>query len=617
VSTKPKRPLQHRLETGSRRAFEALLPLSWTVDERSSDYGVDLDVEVFDEDDATGIRFNVQLKSRDETAKNSSVRLKWSTMSHWHDHDLPTLVVLWDRETNAFWWEWSHRLNTYEKNVDVEKVSVSLPNSWDETTLDALLVELKKRRAVSKNFFGLPLFIEFEESEFLGVRRVGAAAVARLSAAFSSQREWRVGGPVPEDSLSMHVSFHEKEVDVRLSGRGGGTLHYTGMNGAEATTATVDLIVDDVLAAIARELAPLGLHRVQADLLARASNASELILSEDVIGPTMSLFCERQDVSSIMNLLERSYLSGDSTRPDEIVYFALRVHESSLEPEARIVLAASIAASGKSKPHAATILYNSAQMIRADNTPLSLSLLRKAALSDPAYRDRDYWWRDLGAIQFKAGNFAESTKAYRRAISLGDSAAAPYLADALFAQGKLRPALDAWDQLSSDNDDAEWRMKRTAFRVVLEQLGKEPGRRNSRRASTIWKNDTASPQIAILALEADYLFSPALNFLAARNVVKPWFRVAAALADVSDTEQWCQALVEVAAASPTELDDVATCAVRMGNDAIADYFFAFDNIDENLEVQAAIQKVERQEPSFELRDVTQGSGDYKSEFLRN
>ena len=59
----PQRPREHELETRSQRFFEQHLPDAWTSHREQDDYGVDLRVEIFDDERATGLDFIVQLKA--------------------------------------------------------------------------------------------------------------------------------------------------------------------------------------------------------------------------------------------------------------------------------------------------------------------------------------------------------------------------------------------------------------------------------------------------------------------------------------------------------------------------------------------------------------------------
>ncbi len=60
-----KRPRQHIIETISKKAFEEIIPDEWVYRELTPDYGIDYQVEIFNNEEATGKSFFVQLKGTD------------------------------------------------------------------------------------------------------------------------------------------------------------------------------------------------------------------------------------------------------------------------------------------------------------------------------------------------------------------------------------------------------------------------------------------------------------------------------------------------------------------------------------------------------------------------
>ncbi|MGH7481433.1 MAG: DUF4365 domain-containing protein, partial [Longimicrobiales bacterium] len=59
----PRRPRQHQIEELSRRALRARLPEAWVVRDLNPDYGLDVAVDIFEDERATGLSFAVQLKA--------------------------------------------------------------------------------------------------------------------------------------------------------------------------------------------------------------------------------------------------------------------------------------------------------------------------------------------------------------------------------------------------------------------------------------------------------------------------------------------------------------------------------------------------------------------------
>ena len=73
----PKRPRSHALETESRTAFESTLPNNWVYRRKEDDYGIDGEVEIFDDDgQTTGLLFFVQLKATELENRNIRIRIE-------------------------------------------------------------------------------------------------------------------------------------------------------------------------------------------------------------------------------------------------------------------------------------------------------------------------------------------------------------------------------------------------------------------------------------------------------------------------------------------------------------------------------------------------------------
>jgi hypothetical protein len=92
----PERPRTHRIERESRGAFAAALKPRFASHERTPpEYGIDGDVEEFDENDrATGLHFFAQLKATDEPelSRALAVTVPVATADHYRGAKLPVLM---------------------------------------------------------------------------------------------------------------------------------------------------------------------------------------------------------------------------------------------------------------------------------------------------------------------------------------------------------------------------------------------------------------------------------------------------------------------------------------------------------------------------------------------
>lgn len=102
----PLRPNSHQLEEISRRAFIASLPRNWACERFENDYGIDVRVDIFEEERATGLELLVQLKSSAQPSGgvNEEVSLKVSTYNLiWNKLQVAMLVKYVESEHEGYW----------------------------------------------------------------------------------------------------------------------------------------------------------------------------------------------------------------------------------------------------------------------------------------------------------------------------------------------------------------------------------------------------------------------------------------------------------------------------------------------------------------------------------
>jgi hypothetical protein len=111
----PQRVRNHVLETLSRDALSRHLtgPLGWVVRDIAIDYGIDAEVEIFDDDGATtGLTFKVQLKGMEKPDHIGPFRdINIDHLRYWGRLDVPVLLVAYDDSTGAVYGRWIHSLD--------------------------------------------------------------------------------------------------------------------------------------------------------------------------------------------------------------------------------------------------------------------------------------------------------------------------------------------------------------------------------------------------------------------------------------------------------------------------------------------------------------------------
>jgi len=102
----PERPHSHVLEAISQRFFESHLPKSWTCHKHPNDYGIDLIVEIFEDNLASSLEFIVQLKSSQHGSKTTFERisLKVSTFNYLRNKLQVVMLVQYVADDDEAYW---------------------------------------------------------------------------------------------------------------------------------------------------------------------------------------------------------------------------------------------------------------------------------------------------------------------------------------------------------------------------------------------------------------------------------------------------------------------------------------------------------------------------------
>lgn len=134
----PKRPIQHQLEDQSRTAFQRAIPAAWVVRELSRDYGLDAQVEIFQDESATGDSFYVQLKatSSSDLRRALKVRLIHDVAEYYSRLALPVLMAVFHAPSERLFARWFHSFDPYYGGRNEKSITFKLSegDEWSEDT---------------------------------------------------------------------------------------------------------------------------------------------------------------------------------------------------------------------------------------------------------------------------------------------------------------------------------------------------------------------------------------------------------------------------------------------------------------------------------------------------
>lgn len=609
----PQRPYQHVLEAASRKAFEQRLPTNWTVEPREHDYGIDLDVEIFDGDSATGMRFGVQLKGQLEATVPPRVSLKRSTLKYWRENDVPVVVILWDQSTDRLFWEMGYNIDGYKKSPTAKSWKIAIGREWDNNSADQIKREISSRRALIRGNVQLPVSVMIERrDDFLGDKRLSAELSARLRGLLAPRDEIHVGRESTD--VGIDIVLERKTIEIRISGHPGIFLHFNKVSPKDDRDRLLATTVADVAVSLAVLTENLRLFALETYFLSAAVVDSQLILDEKALGPSLLKLAKSDSFPAMMQLYKRSALEGTPTQRLQAITTLMRHHET-LGPSERKALADLIREEAPRDDLYPQALYNAAQLVKGVDRSHSRTLLLEAAEVDPTYRERAYFWSDLAALDFLDGAYRESAANYYKAFELGDEGLLAFHADALLYQGALDESLAQFAKARDLDLNAhpEWNLKLLAFTDVRNNIG-TPG--SERQPEKAWvealKLETGDVAGTIRCLQLDYFCAPALMHLAISNhddQERARLMLAAAFANPGDGNAWLMALQEVFDSRLEILGDVAACALQTVGASIFELASISDFT--SKEVIEALESVRRSPKPFTVRSVSTGSAAFE------
>jgi len=622
----PGRPIQHEIESGSRRAYAYAIPDEWVIHDRAEDYGIDVDTEVFSHGQATGLSYGVQIKGTARLTAGPSVRIRWSTWNYWFEQSDPVLVILWEAESGRIWWHWSYRFDTWGLDRAQDSSFIfRFPDDqiWNAETPDELVAELRAWRAWSSPYQFMPVVVTVRGTGSIGGIPSGRF-VGQLRRRLNEFRDVMVVRQRRrhQDVLWISVDISPEVSVLLIAGGPTVNLHNDSLEHLPSSAATaIDRLVRcysaDLTLLVADHLSRIGLLEPAARVAGSAAPEASIIYHPEIAGGVVSLLLAQHRIRDAIAVLGRVLLSEHNEAAVTATVAVMTAAELSVE-EIRTVSAALVemarahAAAGEGR--GAPLAYNAAHLLHARDPATAIDLYDEAARLDRGYRDRGYWWRERGACLFLSGRYADAVAHYRTSLELGEDQALPLLADALLFSGEYAEALELFERTSQarTSADAEWRLKRRVLKVLIEQTGIQRQHRDPDAAALCLDAGSGQEQLE-QALALDLLHPPALSAMGAREENEAWveFAIAEAVVDCDHAHAWLRAIRASAVAEPDLLEDVTRCARRFCGQTILQ---VLEEEDAPAEIRDAVALLFEEAPPdpphpFVFRVVREGSSD--------
>lgn len=443
----PKRHNNHQIEDASRRKFDTLLPDAWVSRQKPSDYGIDLEVEIFNEDgSATGLMFYVQLRGTDDIDKETITQLSIDQLQYFRQLDIPTLLVRFCRPTGTFYCKWHHEIHTKPEQERQQSITVRFSGRqrWDDETLNYILTDLKIARyaarmppsgriSVSLDAVDLGPSKHFEfKSALLKVTAVyGAVCSADNSAT--------------DEQLPIHVAYFEGSILVSCGRLTNIEVPYGGKaeDLPSALLYAICIVCFDLKCVRQAQDAARSilLHRIKANdkwTAFRAACALQASPSELV---NFALLNSLEDSSLLENPLVTMMLvgaSGSALSRDWLQHWFATVENFALKND----MLGPAAATNYNRGNAALQTTDFSKAVRYYN---------KARKLRPEYLEAKYFLQELGGALYLMRRYQPASCLYAKAITEESSPLEWHrLGDAQLLSGRIEAAIPSFERSIKD-----------------------------------------------------------------------------------------------------------------------------------------------------------------------
>src|SRR5258708_28536185 len=396
----PTRPTQHPLEEQSRIAFRAALPACWQFRDKSPDYGIDGEVDIFDETGkATGDQFLVQLKATERSSKViPSISLESEWIHYYLSLELPVLLVLWTKESQKLYWTWAGEIDLYYAKPNAKSLTTRLPNSWGTNTSQQIQQHLNLRRRLKSQVGTEPLNISVRAPDRpdLSLRVQSLCAHVPRILRFSS------------DTEDVNCTLVGDELTITFRGLNGAVFHAMRKIDDEgaAKRSSIGIIIAlgnfgqlnqaaqlwSLVPGLDSAISSLGVAWKIASLLARAGASTELRAA-------IKSFIPRFGKANITLPLYSLYWHAPHHRRADLGSLLAELEQEDLRdatPEGKSIAS-----------------YNVAKLDVHARPARAVGHFAAAISASEFYFDKAYFWKELGSLLFSHRRYQAALRCYR------------------------------------------------------------------------------------------------------------------------------------------------------------------------------------------------------------
>ncbi len=455
----PNRPIQHELEDLSRIKFQANLPRNWVFRDKDKDYGVDGEVELFNQaGKATGFIFYVQLKatSSKEESKIFSVDFKIQTLEYYSNLEIPVLLVRYSEYLDKIYVKWVNRvdLSFVKKGAKTRRVIVGQYDEWNIKKIKKIENDLLNIRILKSGRFNLPISysIQVNKQNVLDISdEVFKVKLRNHLNEYPSTIEYKR----IDDNDLIKVIITKNGVIICL-----GILSYFYIYNLDKRSeeSFYGDLSKDILLGISFCMVMAGQLDYCGKVIFDNNLQKHLISKEEYLIKMIPYLIHSSYLKELLQIVDEIFIVNEkqitlipaltgiliqaNTKNENKIKLIESFFKSQLDKSKNLGISGLIS----------TAHYNLGNFYKSKNKYIpAMRNYVLAKRNDSSYLTRPYFYRDIAGICFEIKKFYLASLFYNKALKLGDSVnVKPLLADSLMFSGKYAEANKIFSEYISE-----------------------------------------------------------------------------------------------------------------------------------------------------------------------
>lgn len=459
------RPENHITGDKSVRQISAMLiPDEWTISIPDSDYGLDILVEVVQNNKTTGKFFFIQAKGTSMQSRNGEISytMDIDRIKDYSEIKLPVLFVYYSKAENKFWGRWMNSIyKTLTKEQKVQKTVTLRFASWNEIDQNYLKsigdeIALSITTRVALHCEMLPeQFRRFHHQvvtcarQFIGndISDDTRLACKTLTVCYAGELHDGTCSLIDDNNRTViPISLEEKDF-----------LYYPLLTREECPSCFLKIIY-----AIGIHSFEFSSQSVDYVLLFPDQGVMEHICP--ALRETFVMNLPAEKMANVSKLLQMAALGGYGEIVQSIIILAFT---HAVKSECGISLYQKLLSECISwtpvEESKGPLFYNLANSMRTLDLHESFSFYRQAVKREPDYKNRFYWWQEVAGVLYLMRRYKFAEIFYRKARKLAPQSCREdiniLIADCLVCQGRLENALKEERIYIEQREKISWGVK--------------------------------------------------------------------------------------------------------------------------------------------------------------